>query len=62
MYDRYKSDPGSVDPTWRAFFDKPQAGDAKPNGAGVQPQAERAGGEAAEASEAPAARPASAAP
>ena len=20
MYDRYKSDPGSVDPTWRAFF------------------------------------------
>ncbi len=31
MYDRYKSDPGSVDPTWQAFFAKD--GNALTNGA-----------------------------
>jgi 2-oxoglutarate dehydrogenase E1 component len=33
MYDRYKSDPGSVDPTWRAFF----AGDGQATPAAPQP-------------------------
>ena len=34
MYDRYKADPGSVDPTWQAFFAKGGPdGSAPTNGA-----------------------------